>query len=68
MSAHKLYLAPSLWQAVLQGALTLKEAWLLQDEMLQQWTEEVAFPQEYRPLLEKWQFSQWEKPEHQLLP
>ena len=67
MSAYQMYLDPSLEQAVLQGALSLKEAWLLQDEMLQQDSPLLVLPEEYLPLVVRWDLVTWEYEEGRAL-
>ena len=50
MSAHAFPLEDWLEEAVLAGAITLAEAWSLQDEILQTYEPEVALPEELWPV------------------
>ncbi len=58
MSAHQFYLDSSLEEAWLQGALTFEEAWLLQDQILLQQSEELWLPEELQPLAQRFNLSQ----------
>jgi hypothetical protein len=66
MSAFQMYLDPELEQAVLLGAITLAEAWLLQDEYLMQQSEYLELPMEFAPLLLRLHLLQWHNPERML--
>lgn len=50
VSAHAFPLEDWLEEAVLAGAITLAEAWSLQDEILQTYEPEVVLPQELWPV------------------
>ena len=63
MSAFQMYLDPELEQAVLLGVLSLKEAWMLQDEYLMQQSEYLHLPVEFAPLLLRLHLLQWHNPE-----
>ena len=52
MSACQMYLEDWLEEAVLQGAVTLSQAWAVQDEVLQSQALEVEMPQELWPVME----------------
>lgn len=62
MSAYQLYLDSELEEAVLLGALTLAEAWQLQDQFLLQQSEVLVLPREWKPLLDRLQLSQMQVP------
>jgi len=53
MSACQLHLKPYLEAAVQGGALTLEEAWLLQDHTMLQDEEWSSLPEELFPVAEK---------------
>jgi hypothetical protein len=63
MSAYQLYLDSVLEEAVLQQALSLREAWLVQDQMLLQQSERLILPAEWAPMLDRLHLSQLDKPE-----
>lgn len=63
MSAYQLFLDPELESAVLQGALSLAEAWLLQDEYLLQQSDQISVPVEWQPMLLRLHLAEWEPPE-----
>jgi hypothetical protein len=57
-----LHLEPDLQYAVEQGALSLAQAWCLQDEILLSETGVLLLPQEWEPLLLRLQLLQTELP------
>jgi hypothetical protein len=63
MSAYLMYLDPSLEEAVLMSALTLDEAWEIQDQMLLQQSEYLALPAEWHERMMRWRLAQTEPPE-----
>lgn len=62
MSACQIFLEDWLEQAVLQGAVTLSEAWAVQDEILLSQEEEVEMPQALWPVMERLHFAESEPP------
>lgn len=61
MSAFQIHLYSELEEAVLLGALTLDQAWLLMDEFLVQDSEVALLPVEYAPIVAALEFSQLEQ-------
>lgn len=62
MSACQMFLEDWLERAVLQGSVTLSEAWAVQDEILLAQQEEVSMPQALWPVMERLQFLELEPP------
>ena len=62
MSAYQMYLDPVLEEAVQLGALSLAEAWMLQDEYLLQQSECPELPMEFEPLLLRLHLLEWNNP------
>lgn len=58
MSAELLHLPPPLHQAWMDGALSFREAWAIQDEMLLSTKEWVVMPEILEPQLNKLHFYQ----------
>lgn len=58
MPAFLMYLEDWLDEAVLQGAVTLSEAWQVQDEILQTLEPVVQMPEELWPVMQKVQLSE----------
>jgi len=58
MSAYLMHLDSELEAAVFKEALSLAEAWKLQDEYLLQQTEFLQLPQAFLPILRKLQLSE----------
>ena len=63
MSACQMYLDPTLEEAVLLGALSLAEAWMLQDECLLQQSEYLELPMEFYPLVLRLQLLELNNPQ-----
>jgi hypothetical protein len=53
MPAFQMYLDQTLEEAVLAGALSLQEAWLMQDQYLLSMGEVVEIPEELWPLVQR---------------
>ena len=60
MAAYQMYLEDWLAEAVLQGAVTLSQAWAVQDEMLVSQAEEVPMPKELWSVMEVLHFLEQE--------
>lgn len=62
MPAFQLYLDQTLEEAVLEGVLSLKEAWLLQDQYLLSEDGTIAVPEELWPAVQRLDLMQMEGP------
>lgn len=61
MSAWQMYLDSSLEEAVQQQALSLKEAWLVQDQMLLQQSPFLRLPREWAEMMQRFQLAMLEQ-------
>lgn len=66
MSAHQAHLPDNLLQPVLEGALTLLEAWSIQDQFLLSTSLYVEMPEELNPQVGK--LLLWQTPPSNELP
>jgi hypothetical protein len=61
MSAYQIYLDAELEQAVLLGALSSAEAWLVQDQILLQQSEFLYLPKSWQGIWDRLKFSSHER-------
>lgn len=66
MSANKAHLSDNLWQAVLEGALLLSEAWAIEDQFLMSSSPVVEMPEILNPQVGK--LLLWQTPGFNELP